>query len=267
MGVEKSKSAVLECERVIIEHVDYNSTHGILTSCNKVANRMLDRRNELVPVYEEIYRKVDGDQTALYELFHLIFISAAFWNPEKIRATRMELKKLKQLNDEIYETSLKLANLIDERGSLSNKSSVSSNTHYDICLVLDAAGRENYMYNFWVQEDMVKLISRFDCNYWPSLSEFLCELARDANEAEISASDPMTAAAITGQRGSLVDFLKAFFEGLDQNKKRNSGFIPNDFQLSDNSMATIMNCALELPADDIKDAGYIKRYRQSQREK
>lgn len=44
-------------------------------------------------------------------------------------------------------------------------------------------------------------------------------------------------AANEGRRPGLADFLKAFEAELDINRVKNIGFIPDDFSLTDSSMA------------------------------
>lgn len=47
----------------------------------------------------------------------------------------------------------------------------------------------------------------------------------------------------------------------------NIGFIPDDFSLTDSSMASLVNCGLELRVEDLIDASFVKRYRQRERER
>ena len=267
MEVQKRNDAVANCEAAIEEQKQYNIEHNIFPSCNIIADRLLLRREELIDVYEELQAQLHQEPQALYQFFEIVLSSAAFWNPDKCREVREARTKLKEVNAQIADTASELASLLAARLDLSNTSGFYSDTHCDVCETLDAAARSNFLFQSWVKEDFERLHHRFDSKYWPSFPEFLEELARDAYEAEIHASNAITAAAIAGPRASLADFLKAFYEGIEQNKKRNYGFIPSDFQLMDKSVASILNCVLDLEPDDMKDAAYVKRFRQGERQK
>ena len=73
-------------------------------------------------------------------------------------------------------------------------------------------------------------------------------------------------AAFWSPEASLGDSFKAFFVALEKSSARNHGFLPNTFEVSDRSMASLMSCALGLGPDEIVDSGYVKRLRQRQRE-
>lgn len=47
----------------------------------------------------------------------------------------------------------------------------------------------------------------------------------------------------------------------------NIGFIPNDFSLSDSSMASLVNCGLGLGVEELIEASFVKRYRQRERDR
>ena len=86
------------------------------------------------------------------------------------------------------------------------------------------------------------------------------------HRADTDATDPLTRAAASGSRGSRADFFKALFASIEENSVRNHGYLPHDFKLSDNALASLANCALDLGPDDLVDSAYVKRLRQRERE-
>ena len=88
----------------------------------------------------------------------------------------------------------------------------------------------------------------------------------DAQRAEVTATDPATAAATESRKSGRSDFVRAFLARLDDSRVRECGFIPNDFALSDSAMASLVNCGLDLPFDELVDADFIKRFRQRERQ-
>jgi hypothetical protein len=91
------------------------------------------------------------------------------------------------------------------------------------------------------------------CKYWPSLAEIVRVIGQDADFAATKATDPLTRAATTGSRGSKADFFKALFGSMEENNVRNHGHLPRGFKLSDETLASLANCALDLGPDGLLD--------------
>lgn len=132
--------------------------------------------------------------------------------------------------------------------------------------MIQASSQQNYGFKNYVQEHLENLQRQFDLKYWPTLSDFVRELARDAATAVAQASDPLTAAATAASRASLADFFKALFASIEENSARNFGHLPPGLQISDSTFAILVNCALDLDADSMVDGPYVKRLRQRERE-
>lgn len=155
--------------------------------------------------------------------------------------------------------------LLERRSDLHNTSGFSSDTHYHVCDVLEAASQHNYLFTSYIQDRLNALRGQFDLKYWPSLSEFVQVLALDAKTANMTASDPLTAAATAAARPSKADFFKALFAAIEENAAENYGQLPSGFKLSDRTLASLGNCALDLGPNDLVDDAYIKRFRQRER--
>lgn len=92
-------------------------------------------------------------------------------------------------------------------------------------------------------------------------------LAVDADAAEVVASDPLTAVATAAPRPSKADYFKALFAAVHQNTGTDRGqALPDGFKLTDATLATLANCALDLPVEEMVDAAYVKRLRQRSRD-
>lgn len=96
------------------------------------------------------------------------------------------------------------------------------------------------------------------------LSDVLRAIGSDAQMAEVTANDPATEAATASRKSGRSDFVKAFLARIDDNRVRECGFMPNSFALSDGSLASLVNCGLDLAVDELVDADFIKRFRQRQ---
>ncbi|MCA0048808.1 hypothetical protein LB577_17960 [Mesorhizobium sp. B283B1A] len=254
------------CEKILRKGIQYNVEHRILPSENAIAERLLSRRVELIDVYHELQEKLHDQYYALETFFGALLTAAAFWNPDKLDAARKGKERLEAVNRQIATRAAGLACLFDERSDLHNRSQFYTDTHYDVCGVIEAAARDNHLFNSWVREEFDGLSGRFDLKYWPTLGDFIRELAADANNAIALPSDPLTAAGTKASRPSLSDFFKAFFASIEENSSENHGPMPSSFKLTDSAYASLANSALGLPLKSIVDAGYVKRLRQRQRE-
>ncbi|PJL68662.1 hypothetical protein B9Y61_11580 [Stenotrophomonas maltophilia] len=253
------------CENILIEGKHYNIEHSILPSENAVADRLLARGIELKDAYEELHEKLYRHPPALKVFLDLLLSTAAFWSPKKIAEARNARDELVNVNRQIARKATELAELMERRTDLNNTSGFSSETHYHVCDVIEAASKENYLFESYVKKHLGGLSGQFDLKYWPSLSQFLLVLATDAQNAGMAATDPLTAAATVAARPSRADFFKALFAAVEENSAENYGQLPRGFKLTDGTLASLANCALDLGADDLADSGYVKRLRQRER--
>jgi len=99
-----------------------------------------------------------------------------------------------------------------------------------------------------------------------ALPEIVQAIGLDADRAGVAATNELTRAATTGSRGSRADFFKALIAAIEERCTGSHAELPRGFRLSDNSLASLANCALDLGADELVDGAYVKRLRQRQRE-
>ncbi|MDI5933635.1 hypothetical protein [Halomonas kalidii] len=265
MSSLKFTNAQKACETILIEGKRYNKERGILRSENAVADRLLARRIELYDAYAELYKKLNPHPPALQVFLGMLLSTAAFWSREKIAEAREARNELVDVNRQIARKAEELADLMERRSDLHNTSGFSSNTHYHVCDVIEAASEDNYLFNSYVKQHLEAIRSQFDLKYWPSLGLLLRELAIDANDPGIEATDPLTAAATVAPRASGADFFKALLAAIEENSAKYYGQLPQGFKVTDSTLASLANCALGLEPDELVDNAYVKRFRQRER--
>lgn len=265
MSSEQQTIARKTCEKLLENGKRYNNERHILPSENAVADRLLRRGVELCDAYAELHEKLDPHPPALEVFLGLVLSTAAFWNPEKMQEARIARNALVTLNQQIGRKAAELAMLLDQRTDLHETSGFSSGTHYHVCRVIESASRYNYLFQSYVREKLNALEGQFDLKYWPSLGEFLLEIASDAERGDMEAGDPLTAAGTAAARPSKADFFKALFASIEENSKEAYGQLPTGFKLTDRTLASLANCALDLGPDDLVDESYMKRLRQRER--
>lgn len=251
------------CEAFLRSEIAYNTENDILPSESAVAERLLARRLEMKPVYAELHKKLAPDERAI-RVFLGVILSATFWDPEAIAEARAGRARLEEVNTEIAEKAGALVALLREREELHNESGFWSDTEYHPLNLIDRAGEENYLYKSYVRKPL-SATRTYDLKYWPRIADCIAILARDAEEAEIEASDDITEAATSASRKGLADYAKAIFAGIESRREGHPILIPLDFTLSDASFAAVINCSLDLSPDDGVGADFIKGVRQRER--
>lgn len=254
------------CERLLMEEKRYNAEHHILPSESAVVDRLLARNLELSDAYEELHGKLSLHPNALKTFLGIVLNTAALWNPEKISEARAARDALAKVNQQIARKAAELADLLDQRSHLGNTSGFRTETHYHVCEVVTASAQGNGRFRHYVQERLNAVRHQFDLKYWPTLGDVMREIGRDAAAAVPEASDPLTAAATKALRPSLADFFKALFASIEENSARAYGPLPGDLQLTDATLAALVNCSLNLDPDKMVDGPYVKRLRQRERE-
>ena len=258
---------VAECRAILLAEKAYNEERGIWASVNRIIDRLLDRELELHRAYNEVHAKLGGHPQATRVFFDRLLSVASHWNPREAATMRNARKQLAAVNCEIAEQAARLADALRRRETLHNAHDFCSGTHYHVCEVIADAGKNNYLFESWVSEDLRQLRGRFDLKYWPRVADFMEVLARDAAEADIEVLEPLTEAATSSPRASRADFFRALFVAVDDAKQSCPSFLPAGFRLSDESYALLGNCALDLCADEGVDGAYVKRLRQRSRER
>ncbi|MFJ2323184.1 hypothetical protein [Pseudomonas sp. NPDC087817] len=258
--------AVQHCEALLRNMMEDLQAKGIWPNVQSIIDSMLKRRIELVEVYEEVHAMLAQTPRGLYIFWDVFVHSADGWNPEKNRRARRAREELIGVNARISELADQLAALLDRRDELHNYSGFGSNTQHHILDIVHEASEHNYRYESYVKEELDRIQNQYDFKYWPPLSDVIQAIGSDAEMAEVTANDPATEAATASRKSGRSDFIKAFLARIDDNRVRECGFIPNSFALTDGSLASLVNCGLDLAVDELVDADFIKRFRQRQRQ-
>lgn len=255
-----NKSAVELCEEFLKNDRAYNVENDIWASVVEITDRLLTRRTEMTVVYKELAENYE--QSHINAFLDIVMSTAAFWNPQAASEYRAQKKQLIETNAEIAKVSEKLAALLAKRKELNNSSNFYSNSHYSIVDVIDNASQYNGHYTGFLKQPLESLGGQYDLKYWPSLSEVVSEIGKDAMSSEVYSSDSWTEAATSSQRSSVADFFRALFAAIEEHSERINGVLPLSFKLTDNSLSIIANCALNLEPEEIIDGQIVKGIRQ-----
>jgi len=266
MTAETTTDTTRACEDLLRQEREYNEERNIWPSQNKIIDRLLDRRVELIDAYAEIHEKLHSHPHALKEFFRALTYTGVSWNPTKNVEARAARDRLIEINRGIVEAAGALAALLEERSELENSSSFHAHGLYHVGEVIEVASAGNYMFEWHLREPLQALRAQYDFKYWPSMAACAAALAQDALTSEVETSNVVTEAATRANRASKADFFKALYANIDEYGAGGHGFISSGFRLTDETIASLANCVLDLSADQGVDGAYVKRLRQRERE-
>lgn len=261
LQTEKSR-----CRVFLQSEKEFNQSNGVWPSVNVVIDRMIERDVELGNAYNELEEKLECYPHGVEVFLDRLLGVAALWNPEAVVDMRDAKCRLGETNKAIAASANKLAELLRRRSEIHNTSHFSSDTHYHVCEIIEKAAEQNYLFNTYVQDDLHAIRRNYDLKYWPSVADFVQELATDAASAKVETIDAVTLAATSGRRASRADFFRALFASLDEAKRSSAQFLPIGLTITDEAYASFANCALDLLEDELCDGPYVKRLRQRDRE-
>src|ERR1700755_308103 len=120
--------AQLACEEYLQDKIRDCREQQIAPSEIKGAERLLARSSEATSVYEEIYPELSRDGIAWKVFINCLLSTKAYSGPEQLAASRSDRDALIAVNAEIDRCSAALADLLDQRDILHNRSSFGSST-------------------------------------------------------------------------------------------------------------------------------------------
>ena len=254
-------------ESILKEMRSYNAEHKILTSENEVIDRLLKYPVEMQAIYDEFAGKLSENQQKY--LWDALLGAATFWNPKVSKALRENKKRLAKLNDDIAKYAQKLAALIQERHDICETSGISAYEDYDFLDWVHRAAEFNLLYQSHVKKDLQALSYRFDAKYWPENFEVVAAIGEYAKEAELYENNAWTEELLSSPKHSNADYLRVILKAIEDRKKYGPlGYIlPKEFRISDNTLASLINCTLDLAPESMLSAEYVKRSRQNIRER
>jgi len=259
----KAMNNAKDCEIHLIELKREYEEKEILPSLVRVIDRLLAGSVEMAEPYKEITNSLERDECI--RIIEIVLDTATFWNPELASLAREQRDKISDLNENIAEVAIKLSKMLDQRESLCNSSGFSTNYEYHVVKLLHASGSDNGLYKVYVEKNLEKLRVKYDLKYWPKVSDFIQAVGLDSENLEVYASDDLTDVSTKSRKRSIADYLRALYKAIDEDRTIKFGNIPEDFHLSDVSVASITNVALALDEGKMLDTSYVKRFRQRER--
>ncbi|WP_024186583.1 hypothetical protein [Escherichia coli] len=228
-----------------------------------VFERLIARHEEMEPVYAELEEKCVTGQR-LWVLLEQCIFSGGIGTADNHAALRADYRELQSIGEEIPLLSIRLATLLRRRSDILNRSGAFSvNTMTRVTDYLDAAGRENGLYQSWIQPEL-EALSRFELKYWPDFADVLQVLAEEP--AELSCRDESTHAIVGAKRASMTDFFRELFCNLHEVADGSPWGLPLGLMPSDSALATLSNIVCDLPVEAMIGEEYVKRVRQRLRE-
>ena len=97
--------------------------------------------------------------------------------------------------------------------------------------------------------------------YWPTLDEIIGEIGKEAVAVKTYTRDNNLRPETVGQRYSNTLFWKALHNEIDEGKKAYINRIPPSFNMTNQALATLTNCLLELREDEWATAATVNSFK------
>lgn len=236
--------AIATCLTLIEERELQNESTGRPHSENVIARRLLASRDQLADAFSEVYFELRSE-AHLRTFFGLVMSAAAPWGQGLKASFVAERAELIEINLRIAEAADALAQLLDRREEFRGKpGGFSDNTVSTVPdLVCDAAHEPN-LFRLHLDESLDALRSR-----WPTLGDLMRSLATDAEAAQGPKETGLAEPVALGMSGTVARFFEILFRSLDL-AMGNPATMPDDFNLSDATLAALANSALDLLPED-----------------
>ena len=247
-----------QVELFLTEEKRCNEEEEILPSENRVIDRLLASSYDMRSVYEELVQmEADEWQRVVCGIVTI----AAFWNPDEMKKTRDAKRTLLDLNEEITSSAFRLAELLEQRTEVAEQSSFDAHDDDHILDWLERAGEQNPLYGKFIKKKIGEIKASYDLKYWPKQGDVIRAIALFSKTAEVTQLDSASEAGISSRKRSINDFYRALFVEFDELRNQEPSNYSVDVQLSDNALAEIGNCALDLESDDLVEPTNIKDLR------
>lgn len=265
MGSPLRANAIEIFESTLRKDYHYNLVRNIFPSINKSIENLLTRTQELADFYVEVYCVLVDEPRALETFVEVLHWTVYAWDSEIIKSARQDRDEIIDLNMRVADAAELLSVLISQRSDVYKRSIFSSDKLLHVVDAVRFAGEGDGHFESHLKDELSRLAFKFDTKCWPSVGTVMAAIGGDAQDAVTMMRAPSLYSSIESHRPGLTYVLNEFAAKLDECRVSRNGFIPNGFSVSDNSMASLVNCGLALEADDLIDGSFVKRFRQSKR--
>ncbi|KTS17633.1 hypothetical protein RSA31_21510 [Pantoea dispersa] len=178
-----------------------------------------------------------------HSLLEQIVFAGQFGTDVAVQRLKDDYHQLAGLNSDIIQMAKQLAAKLDARDHILNHNSFILDNTVHIVELIDNAAAGNSHYRSRVREPLLSL-GAYELKYWPSLQDILRILAK--TPIEIGFREESDRALVSG-RGELVpDYLRELFSCIETARTCHWG-LPEEFRLTDASLATLATVSLGLP--------------------
>lgn len=261
--------------RYLNDELEYRKEKEVLPSEQAVINRLLERHEEMRPVYEwmlkNLYiKKWDINKYQWQVLLDVLINTAAFSSPDKMKKKRDALYDARQTLVDISDKAEELASLMDKYIDMRERYCLTCPAGFSDPLDLlnstatvGPSGNLNcFQYRSMVKDKIDDLRYRFDTRYYPSVSEMLEYISAAAYEHVVEADDRIDRVVLEHRKTSAADVYRAFYALISDNTHLR--YLPSEFKMPQELVATAITCALGLDVGNIT-AGNIKQWKRQVR--
>ncbi|MGI2171089.1 hypothetical protein ACROAE_13030 [Shewanella sp. MF05960] len=249
------------CKAFIERELKSNKQGHIWMSFWPVMERMIERSNELTPVFDELIGKFgysdkfDGyppNNSYIWLTLECIWMSINFCKKDVVQV-RLDLKELNTLQEEIVELSERLALALRRHDKVYELSGFKKSDYQTAVDMIELASEDNHLYQNYVSDKIQSLLGQFDLKYWPTRADVVESIASFESRQPSPNHSELPENVLKGRASDIKDFVLAFdnsFNGFND--------LPSGFRFSNNALADIINVILDLPSDRLATGDAIR---------
>lgn len=244
---------------ILIEIRDDYRAKKVWRSCCELIDRYLRRPVEMEEVYIELGQKLTTRQQMYF--WDAVIHSLPFNMPDKLKDIRPAREELNDINAAIVKTATKLSRLMRKRDEVAIKSGLHAKEDLHVVDWINRAADGNTRYDWHLKDSLVQLRGQYDYKYWPRPPEIVDAIAAFAEDAEVVPASRDVAEVLKSRKHSKRDTIRVILNVLNDYKKQNNPDeyrLPADFRLSNQALATLLNCGLGYSEDDLLNVDYVR---------
>lgn len=240
---------------------DENKESSIYPMWDKISELLQKRNHDINEFFEEIESQLDKNPIAIRTILERILDLSSRLNLDEMESKKNIKREVEGINKELFVYLEKVSMLLKRKEILCEKNGISDTSESNILSLILDTSKNDFRFQSLVKPDIEKLRYNF-IGYLPNLVNIFEQLKDSIQDSNVQFIDNIIEDALSRHKSiNLTNFVRCLYNVLNENKVKNYGLIPDDFEIKDKNMATLVNCVLNLEVEEMVDSGFIKNVR------
>lgn len=252
-----------KCRAILMKISDENKESSIYPMWDEISD-LLQKRNPFInEFFEEVESQLDKNPIAIRTVLECILNLSSRFNLEEMESKKNRKRDVERINKELLVHLEKVSMLLKRKDILCAENGIFDTSESNILSLILDASKNNLRFQSLMKPEIEGLRYQY-IDYLPNLINIFEQLKDSIQDSNVQFQDNIIEDALSGHKSvNRTTFVKTIYNVIDENKMKNYGFIPDDFDISYKNMATLVNCVLNLEDKQTVGSGFIKTVRQN----